>query len=100
MTGLRAAKKGPEGVEKVVYGTRYACELPHVTLFANSPNSRFHTLGVGFIEGSDWLLASFNFRLQCRFSERFCINQQSAQPMTAVLQPVKVRSQSLPKGAV
>ena len=48
-----------------------------LTLLVNSPHPRFHALGAGFIEGNDWFLASFDCRLQRRFSERFCINQQS-----------------------
>ncbi len=71
-----------------------------LTLLVNAWRSLSNALGVGFTRGISLILLGFTHRAQSRCSECFGINQQSAQPITAVLQPVQVRSQSPPKGAV
>jgi len=48
-----------------------------MTLLVNASCPKFHVLGVRFIRGMFRTFASFDCRLQGRFSERFWINQQS-----------------------
>jgi hypothetical protein len=80
-----------------VHENRAECVL---TLLVKSRPLNFQEYRRALLHTAAMVSLTFPCRMQSGHPGRFCVNQQSTQPITAALQPVEVRPQSLPKEAV